>query len=256
MKILYLLIFSSIVLSQPQGRQVMELAKEQIHPKDLVSTISMTLIKNLHGKEKSRVRTFSNSQKFYETGEFLTKTLIRFQSPEDLKGTGLLIWEYRDTNKESEQWLYLPAIKRSKKIFSREKIRSFMGSDFSYEDIKPRDIDEDTYEILGQENIDGKKYYKIKATPIKISIYSKRIIWVDKDESLISKIEFYDKDNQIKKIMTIPKVKRHGDYLTILKMEMENIEKSQLTTIELLDISYDNELEESFFSKESLIEER
>ena len=54
MKIFYLLIFTSIVLSQPQGRQVMELAKQQNHPKDLVSTISMTLIKNLHGKEKSR----------------------------------------------------------------------------------------------------------------------------------------------------------------------------------------------------------
>ena len=253
MKIFYLLIFSSIVLSQPQGRQVMELAKKQIHPKDLVSTISMTLIKNLHGKEKSRVRTFSNSQKFYETGEFLTKTLIRFQSPEDVKGTGLLIWEYRDTNKESEQWLYLPAIKRSKKIFSREKIRSFMGSDFSYEDIKPRDIDEDTYEILGEENLDGKKYYKIEATPIKISIYSKRIIWIDKDESLIRKIEFYGKDNKIKKIMTIPKVRRDSDYLTILKMEMENIKKSHRTTLEFFDISYDNELEESFFSEESLI---
>ena len=256
MKIFYLLSFTSIVLSQPQGRQVMELAKQQNHPKDLVSTISMTLIKNLHGKEKSRVRTFSQSQKFYETGEFLTKTLIRFQSPEDVKGTGLLIWEYRDTNKESEQWLYLPAVKRSKKIFSREKIMSFMGSDFSYEDIKPRDINDDTYEILGEENLDEKKYYKIEATPIKISIYSKRIIWVDKDESLISKIEFYDKDNQIKKIMTIPKVKRHGDYLTILKMEMKNIKKSHRTTLEFFDISYDNELEESFFSEESLMKDQ
>ena len=131
-----------------------------------------------------------------------------------------------------------------------------MGSDFSYEDIKPRDIDEDTYEILGEENLDGKKYYKIEATPIKISIYSKRIIWVDKDESLISKIEFYDKDNQIKKIMTIPKVKRHGDYLTILKMEMKNIKKSHRTTLEFFDISYDNELEESFFSEESLMKDQ
>lgn len=128
-----------------------------------------------------------------------------------------------------------------------------MGSDFSYEDIKPRDIDEDTYEILGEENLDGKKYYKIEATPIKISIYSKRIIWIDKDESLIRKIEFYGKDNKIKKIMTIPKVRRDSDYLTILKMEMENIKKSHRTTLEFFDISYDNELEESFFSEESLI---
>ena len=128
-----------------------------------------------------------------------------------------------------------------------------MGSDFSYEDIKPRDIDEDTYEILGEENLDGKKYYKIEATPIKISIYSKRIIWIDKDESLIRKIEFYGKDNKIKKIMTIPKVRRNGDYLTILKMEMKNIKKSHRTTLEFFDISYDNGLEESFFSEQSLI---
>ena len=128
-----------------------------------------------------------------------------------------------------------------------------MGSDFSYEDIKPRDIDEDTYEILGEENLDGKKYYKIEATPIKISIYSKRIIWIDKDESLIRKIEFYGKDNKIKKIMTIPKVRRDSDYLTILKMEMENIKKSHRTTLEFFDISYDNGLEESFFSEQSLI---
>ena len=89
--------------------------------------------------------------------------------------------------------------------------------------------------------------------PVKVSIYSKRIIWIDKDESLIRKIEFYGKDNKIKKIMTIPKVRRDSDYLTILKMEMENIKKSHRTTLEFFDISYDNELEESFFSEESLI---
>ena len=89
--------------------------------------------------------------------------------------------------------------------------------------------------------------------PVKVSIYSKRIIWIDKDESLISKIEFYGKDNKIKKIMTIPKVRRNGDYLTILKMEMKNIKKSHRTTLEFFDISYDNGLEESFFSEQSLI---
>ena len=150
MKILVLVLFVGELLAQPTGREVMEKLDDQPEPKDVVSTTTMTLTKIVRGKERSRIRAITRSQKFYNGGDFSSKILIRFEKPADVKGTGLLMWEYRDSQRDSDHWLYLPALQKSKRIVSNQKNQSFMGSDFSYEDMEGRDLDEDSYNLLGE----------------------------------------------------------------------------------------------------------
>ncbi len=250
----FFLAFSLVAVlgAQPTGREVMEMLDEQAEPKDVVSTTTMTLTKNVRGKERSRVRAITRSQKFYESGDFSSKTLIRFQKPADVKGTGLLMWEYSDADKDSDQWLYLPALQKSKRIISNQKNQSFMGSDFSYEDMEGRGIGEDSYKLLGEEGILDEPCYKVEAVPVETGTYARRIIWVEKRRSVMRKVEFYDKKDRLLKVMTIPEIRKDGDYWTILKMEMENVQKPHRTTLEVSDLSYDSGIEDSFFTERYL----
>lgn len=252
MKILTLVLFVGALLAQPTGREVMEKLDDQAEPKDVVSTTNMTLTKMVRGKERSRVRAITRSQKFYDSGDFSSKTLIRFQKPADVKGTGLLMWEYRDSEKDSDQWLYLPALQKSKRIISNQKSQSFMGSDFSYEDMEGRDLDEDTYNLLGEEDVAGDACYKVEAVPVEKGNYARRIVWVEKMRSVMRKVEFYDKKDRLLKVMTIPEIRKDGDYWTILRMEMENVQKPHRTMLEVSDVVYDSGIEDSFFSERYL----
>lgn len=256
MKTLVFVLLNSLLLAQPSGREVMEMLDNQAEPNDVISTTTMTLKKIVRGKEKSRILAITRSQKFYNSGEFSSKTLIRFQKPEDIKGTGLLMWEYHKSDRETDQWLYLPALQKSKRIISNKKNKSFMGSDFSYEDMEYRDIDEDTYKLLGEEEFAKEKCYKVEAIPEENGTYSRRVFWVGKQRNVIRKVEFYDKKNLLMKVMTIPEIRKVGNYWTILKMEMENIQKPHRTTLEFSNISYDNGLEDNFFTERYLKQTR
>ena len=252
MNIMVLLLFIEGLLAQPTVQEVIQKFESQPKPKDIVSTITMTLTKSVRGKEKSRIRTIKRFQKFYRSGDFYSKTLIRFLEPSDVKGVGLLILEYHDGEKGSDQWLYLPALKKSKRIVSNQKNQNFMGSDFSYEDMKGLEISENSYKLLGEEKVIGQLCYKIETVPFRTVNYSRQIVWVDKDRSLMRKVEFYDNKNRLLKVMTVPEIRKDGDYWTVLRMEMENIQKPHRTTLEISDIVYDSGIEENFFSEDYL----
>ena len=166
------------------------------------------------------------------------------------------MWEYRKSGKDNDQWLYLPALKKTKRIISNQKNQSFMGSDFTYQDMEGRDIDDDTYTILGEEELFGETCFKVEAKPVEKGIYSRRIIWVEKERSILRKVEFFDRKDKLLKMMTIPEVRKDGDYWTILKMVMENIQKPHKTTLEISDVQYDTGIEEDFFSERFLKRDR
>ena len=228
--IMVLVLLIEGLLAQETAQEVMEKLESHPKPKDVVSTIKMILTKTVQGKEKSRIRTFTRYQKFYGSGDFSSKTIIHFQKPSDIKGVGFLIVDYRDGSKDSAQQLYLPALQKSKRIISNKKNQSFMGSDFSYEDMKGREVKKDYYKLLGEEKVIGHLCYKIEAVPFQTGSYSRQIVWVDKDRSLIRKVEFYDNKNRLLKVMTVPEIRKDGNYWTVLRMEMENIQKPHLTT--------------------------
>ena len=156
------------------GREIMEKTDALPEPNDAVSTVKMSLIKSKKGKTRKRMREIRRFQVYYKEGELKSKSLIRFLKPAEVKGTSLLMWEYRG-GKDDDQWLYLPAMQKVKRIVAREKSSEFMGSDFTYEDMGGRNIDEDSYKLLEEEELFGENCYRVEAIPIKNgSSYSRR----------------------------------------------------------------------------------
>ena len=251
-----LLITFSTLQPQVTGLEIMKKLEAHPEPRDVVSKTVLTLTKIMKAKERHRSREIMRYEKYFSEGSFLSKSLIRFTKPADVKGTALLIWEYRKRGKDNDQWFYLPALKKTKRIISNQKNQSFMGSDFTYQDMEGRDIDDDTYTILGEEELFGETCFKVEAKPVEKGTYSRRIIWVEKERSILRKVEFFDRKDILLKVMTIPEVRKDGDYWTILKMVMENVQKSHRTILEVSNVQYDIGIKDSFFTERFLKRER
>ena len=126
------------------------------------------------------------------------KVLITFLTPGDLKGTSLLNYTHRA--KDDERWLYLPVLKRVKRIASKNKSGPFMGSEFSYEDLSSVEINKFDYRFLREENLDGQAAYVVERTPNDLYTgYKSQQVWYGKEALRILKIEYYDRKNSLLK---------------------------------------------------------
>lgn len=124
------------------------------------------------------------------------KSLTIFNKPKDVKGTAFL--SYSHVVGADDQWLFLPSIKRVKRISSSNKSGPFMGSEFSFEDLSSFEIDKYHYKYLADDVIDGLDSFKVEQYPVdENSGYTRRIVWVDKDEYRIIKIDFYDRKKRL-----------------------------------------------------------
>ncbi len=248
-----LLITFSTLQPQVTALEIMQKVEAQSEPSDVISTTVITMTKITKTKERSRSREIKSFQKSFQEGSFVSKSLIRFTKPADVKGTGLLMWEYRKSGKDNDQWLYLPELRKVKRVQVGQNTGRFMGTDFTYEDLAGRSIDEDGYVLLGRETVFGSDCYKLEAFPREEKpSYSKRIIWVDAERWVVRKVEFYDLKGRLLKILTVPEMRKDGQYWTIVKMIMENTQKPHRTTLETVQIEYDGGISEDRFLVTSL----
>jgi hypothetical protein len=185
---------------EPSGLEIMKKQRDLQRSKDEDETQRMTLInKNGESKQRKVARlTMTNPQD-------LSKILIRFLAPRDVENTGLLTWEAKDGN--DDQWYYLPAARKTKRIASSGKKNKFAGTDFAFEDLRPENLSVHTYNLVGSEPLDGQDCFVIEALPANDketseSGYSKRKLWIRKDIYYTVKREFYDKKGQMEKVQT------------------------------------------------------
>lgn len=185
------------------------------------------ILKNSAGETNQR----NLSMKKLE-GDNGDKTLMEFNSPADVKGTVLLTHEHLE--KDDEQWLYMPGLKKTKRIISKNKSGSFMGSEFSYEDLSSQHYKKYTYNSNAEEiNVAGVKYYKSVRIPIDPnSGYSKQILLVDAKTFLIHKIEYFDKNGVLLKIGYFPEYKKLETVWRNTKIIMKNVQTNKETTLD------------------------
>ena len=229
----------AIALAAPAGAQSgLEIMKEQQRRHQAKSEelrVKVTLVDKT-GKEKEReIQILSNTD---QAG--LSKVLIKFVAPANIRNTGLLTWE-QPGDKEDDQWLYLPSLPKEKRIASSGKKGSFMNTDLAFEDLRPEDLDAHTYKVLREEDLGGQKCWVIEALPStdkeKLeSGYGKRVFWVRKDLYLTVQTEFYDKSDKLSKRQTFSDLVNVGGEMWRAKgMRMETLDRktaSVLTTIE------------------------
>ncbi len=180
------------------GRQIMEKQKEasKLEGSEMVGTLKI-----INQKGRERIRKTSIATKSY--GNDINKRIIIFLYPADVKGTGMLVFDYE--NKNDDMWIYMPALRKTRRIVSSEKGKSFMGSEFTNADISTPNLDDFNYKKLGTEQVNV-DCWKIESTPKDEDIadengYSKRIIYIGKKDFVIRKTVYYNLDNELHKIL-------------------------------------------------------
>jgi len=213
---------------------------------DASSQMHMTLI-NSNGQKRERLMKMIVLEK--DGGD---KSLMEFLSPADVKGTKFLNYEH--VKKDDDQWLYLPALKRIKRIASKNKSGSFMGSEFAYEDLSSFNVDKYIYEGDAQVlEIDGKKMYMVQSKPLsKNSGYTKQIAWVDAESFLIHKMDYYDRKNELLKTAVYDDYKKISDVWRIGKISMKNHQNDKETILIWKEETIKNGLQEKDFHKRVL----
>ncbi|MCF8225004.1 MAG: outer membrane lipoprotein-sorting protein [Bacteroidales bacterium] len=205
---MYKIIIISFILLHSvlcQGQDPAEIVRKshdavKISSFEALSTLSIT-----DSRGNVRIRENTMASKAYADGT--EKRIIKFTSPAEVKGTGILIFDYED--KADDMWIYLPALRKTRRIVSSEKSNSFMGSEFSNGDMSAPKVEDFDYELTGEETVNGIHCWKIKARPKNINLedeygYTERNAWIGKNDYIVQKTEYYDYDNQvIKTIETV-----------------------------------------------------
>ena len=210
---------------------------------------SMTmLLRNRQGEESLR----NMRNKTLEVESDGDKTLVIFDEPRDVKGTALLSFSHKVG--DDDQWLYLPALKRVKRIASRNKSGPFMGSEFAYEDISSQEVEKYTYKYIGDEEFEGKQTFIIERDPVDPnSGYTRQRVWVDQERYITLKIDYYDRKNDLLKTLVFRGYQQYlGKYWRADQMFMENHQTGKSTLLSWEKYDFRTGLNDGDFNKNSL----
>jgi hypothetical protein len=183
-----------------------------------------------------------------------------FLAPADVKGTGFLTYDYREPGRDDDQWLYLPELKKVKRIASSDKSSSFMGTDFSYADMTKRAIEEWKYKLLKEMEVRGNKCWLIEALPINQEVedrygYSKSVVFVRQDNFVLVRGLHWVKDGNKLKYMDVTKLEEIDGIWTSLQITMKTVKAKQTqhrTILNFHDVKYGQDLDLDMFHTRTL----
>lgn len=208
----------------------------------------LMVLRNKQGQESIReIKT--KTLELLDDGD---KSLTIFNKPRDVKGTSFLSFSHPVGN--DDQWLYLPSLKRVKRISSRNKSGPFMGSEFSFEDLSSFEIEKYRYNYLGDEAVNGQDSYMIEQFPVdENSGYTRRIVWIDKTEYRVQKIDFYDRKNSLLKTLSYANYKQYlNKYWRADTALMVNHQSGKSTELQWKNYQFSTGLSDNDFTKNTL----
>jgi len=225
------------------GREIMDRVDKRPTGKTSHARVRMDLIDS-----KGQVNTRSVEMFTVKGEKDLKKLVIVFHAPASVKDTRYLAVE--NEGRDDDKWIYLPALKRVRRIAASEGGSSFMGSDFTYDDMSDRDVDRDNHKLLREEKLESYQCYVVEssAKDPKDSQYSKRISWVAKDLWIPVKIELYDKKGNLQKVATMDKIDTIQGFVTPLQTTMKNVQKGTATVLVMEKFVWDEPLPSSLFT--------
>lgn len=214
---------------------------------DMAVKMKMVL-RNSQGQESIRLVRL----KSLEVADDGDKSLSIFDKPRDVKGTAFLSFSHAIG--ADDQWLYLPALKRVKRIASRNKSGPFMGSEFSYEDLSSFEIEKYSYTYLRAEPCGKEQCYVVEQNPVdKHSGYTRRVVWIDQSEYRLQKIDFYDRKNSALKTLVFHDYQQYLDkHWRADKMVMNNHQSNKSTDLLWTDYQFKLGLTDADFNKNTL----
>jgi len=195
-----------VLAETPTGRQIMEWVDARDEGDDSTGQMEMILIDKRGNERVRKIKTFRKKK-----GED-DQSIMFFQSPADVKDTGFLTYDYDEESRDDDQWLYLPALKKTKRIASGDKSGSFMGSDFTYADMTDRPLDRYTFTLMKETEVDGVRVWQIESIPNEVEIdetgYTKAISFVRQDNHVVIRAVTWVKKGSRLKYLEVKKLEQ------------------------------------------------
>ncbi len=214
------------------------------------SEANLTMIlRNKQGQETTR-ELVNQTLELTDDGD---KSMIVFNTPRDVKGTATLTFTHKDG--PDDQWLFLPAIKRVKRISSSNKSGPFVGSEFAYEDLSSQEVEKYTYNFLREESYNGTPTYVVERFPVDPkSGYARQIVWWNQENYRQEKVEYYDRKNALLKTLTYADYQLHlNKHWRAGKFEMVNHQSNKSTVLLFENYRFKTELSDNDFTQNALI---
>lgn len=183
-------------------------------------------------------------------------SLTRFSKPTDIRGVGLLTKDY--PGDENDQWLYLPALGRVRRVSSGRKGGRFVGSDLFFEDLRDREVKMDHHVLQGEGKLGKVKTQILVSTPVDAdnSVYTKRVSWVHPQTLLALRVDFYQAHSeQPVKRLSVRRIKRIQGFWTVLDSTMQDLESGHVTRITQSKVKYNQGISDRLFTSQSLADE-
>ena len=214
---------------------------------DGISEVEMKIV---NSKGKERVRQFTMIRLDVEEGG-KQMYYTYFRKPHDVSRLTFMVYKLPQEN--DSRWIYIPSVDLIKRISSDDKGSSFVGSDFTYEDVSGRHWTEDTHTFVREDDYNGRAVYVIESTPKeKYKGFTRKITFIDQENHLVLREEYFTKGETPVRIFTAEKVETVDGIATSTFRKMENLKKKQYTTVEFSEIRYDLGVGESVFTERSL----
>lgn len=173
-----------------------------------------------------------------------------FHAPSDVKGTAFMVWKY--AAKDDDRWIFVPAVKMVRRIAADDKHSSFVGSDFTYEDVSGREVGDESHAVLRKEDFAGRPVYVVESRPKGRAGYARRVSWIDRERWLPLREEYFDARNEPLRVFTADKVERIGNFWTAMARSMKNLQSGHRTEVTYQETEYGVGLGQDIFSERYL----
>ena len=241
--------------SLPSGTSIASKTHERNEGVSMSRKITMEL-KDKRGKLRIRETT---SLRKYIGGE--KRLAIFYLTPKSVMGTAFLTYDYPDPTVDDDQWLYMPALRKTRRISAANRGDYFLGTDLTYEDIKLEtriSLNDYNYKTIGKELVDGNESFVLEATPINEEVakelgYSKVKLWVDAKIWMLRKADSWDVAGNHLKTTEISDIKKVQGIWTYHQIHIKNHKTSHETNFRISDIDYQTEIDDDTFTKEALV---
>ncbi len=180
-----------------------------------------------------------------------SKAVLRFTAPAEVKGVALLVVNHAD--RASDQWMWTPAIERDRRIALQDRSTRFFGTDFSFEDLEERDVDQYDYALAGDDTVDGAACWKIQSTPreSKSSQYTRSVVWVRKDNYVFARVENFIKDQAVRRL-NYSDIRNVQGIWTARELEMTDLRRGSRTKLTLDKLEYNVPLKDEDFTLQAI----
>ena len=245
---------TDIEQSLPSGQEIAERINARDEGVAVTRTLTMKMIKS---NGKSRTRVTRGYRKYYGDEK---RTVLFYQSPRNIKDTAFLTIDYSEADQDDDQWIYLPAMRKVRRISAADRGDYFLGTDFTYEDIKKEtkvEINDYTRRTLREEIFEGHRCYVVESIPVddetaKELGHSRTLSWVDADIWIVRKAEFWDIQGNLLKSTHIKDIEKIQGIWTPHLMEVENHKTGHKTVFSFSDIDYESPVPDHVFTVQTL----